>query len=957
MFEVKARALTPAGQPVVPVVGVAAVQGAAFAHAVFSAQAEGAVVVVLRSKGDTERVAATGASRIVVPEVTWGWTTPQTVLIQDPEAPAQIVYSSGTTGTPKGIVLTHGNLAASTDRLIEAMAMDHDIREYIGVPVQYSFGLGRARAIARVGGSYFVPEHGFDPSEIAMMLRDGSINAISAVPTLWRVLLANRDVIGDAGSKVRWIEIGSQAMSVAEKTAMKTLFPEAKIVQHYGLTEASRTTFLHIDSATEAQLASVGQPMPGVEVSIDGESRIRIRGPHVASGYLRDGKFDPLADADGWFVTDDIGRIEQGWLYFDNRADDQINSGGIKLHPDAIEAGIAEALPGGAAAHIAVARADDPMRGDAIVVAYETGFGLTQDAVRRAANTVVEGYGLHAGGALHILPVDELPRTETGKVLRRNIGTMIQPDAGSDRSLLEERLVNVWRRVLGVARVGKDDNFFDLGGDPLIGHALIDEMVALGISRPAAASALDGMSIAEIIAADTGATGPEGDARSQSEARLLALWTEALGRGDIDPHKSFYDVGGDSLSAIGLALNMERAGFDGETARAIFDGATISDIAEMMVATQSGSIDEKSAAPRPRVRTQVALLNEGLNLVKGLLIICMICSHWLPLYLDYFQLRDSIGHKLLQPLLSMGSPTLSFCFGIGAAVFYARQYEGSGPAFRSSVRSGVRLLSVGLLLGFVLELGTPLLNGEVLDLGRLAAAFVDGPFLYFTLATASLPLWVPRLMRNWASVQSTFGAAILCYALYEFLRMVLPPAGENQIVESINFVLIGHWSLLQMGAITLAGAATGLIIELLLMRKKLSIMAPYALLLMAAGVVMAVAANDFLSWFQPHFEIIPWAAASYAGLTLYVIARTEAWNNSAEHRPALRLILQTMASIGILLFPLFVMQSVVFHGAAILSLALHLPFLRTLTLLIVLVLIAAAYAVWRVHSLYYGRSR
>ncbi|MBK7285423.1 MAG: acyl--CoA ligase [Sphingomonadales bacterium] len=332
MFEVKARALAPAGQPVVPVVGVAAVQGAAFAHAVFSAQAEGAVVVVLRSKGDTERVAATGASRISCRRSHGVGDTANRVDPGSRVPGADCPPTSGTTGT-RGIVLTHGNLAASTDRLIEAMAMDHDIREYIGVPVQYSFGLGRARAIARVGGSYFVPEHGFDPSEIAMMLRDGSINAISAVPTLWRVLLANRDVIGDAGSKVRWIEIGSQAMSVAEKTAMKTLFPEAKIVQHYGLTEASRTTFLHIDSATEAQLASVGQPMPGVEVSISGEGRIRIRGPHVASGYLRDGKFDPLADADGWFVTDDIGRIEQGWLYFDNRADDQINSGGIKLHP------------------------------------------------------------------------------------------------------------------------------------------------------------------------------------------------------------------------------------------------------------------------------------------------------------------------------------------------------------------------------------------------------------------------------------------------------------------------------------------------------------------------------------------------------------------------------------------------------------------------------------------------
>ncbi len=957
MFEVKSGGMTPAEHPDTPVVGVVAVQGAAFAQAVFAAQAEGAVVVILRSEGDAERVAATGASRIVMPEVAWGWVTPQTASTEGAESPAQIVYSSGTTGTPKGIVLTHGNIAASTDRLIDAMAMDHSIREYIGVPLHYSFGLGRARAIAGVGGSYFMPSHGFDPSEIAMMLRDGLINAISAVPTLWRVLLANSDVIGEAGSKVRWIEIGSQAMSVTEKLALKELFPEAKIVQHYGLTEASRTTFLHIDCASKAQLVSVGQPLPGVEVSIGGEGRICIRGPHVASGYLRDGKFGPLTDADGWFVTDDIGRIEQGWLYFENRADDQINSGGIKLHPDALEAEIAMALPSGAATHVSVARADDPMRGDAIVVAYETGFGLTQDAVRRAANTAVEGYGLHAGAALHILPVDELPRTETGKVLRRNIGAMIQAEAGKDRTLLEERLVSVWRRVLGVARVGPDDNFFDLGGDPLIGHALIDEMVALGISRPAAASALDGMSIAEIIAANAGTTGPEGGARNESEARLFALWSEALGRSDIDPHKSFYDVGGDSLSAIGLALNMERAGFEGDIARAIFDGATISEIAEMMDATRGRSIGELPATPRTRVRTQVALLNEGLNIVKGLLMICMAASHWLPFYLYHFHVRGSIGHKLLQPLLSMGSPTLSFCFGIGAAVFYARQYEGSGPAFRSSIKAGVRLLFAGLLLGFVLELGGALLNGEVLDAGRLSAAFVGGPFLYFMLATASLPLWVPSLRRNWQSVQSTLGAAILFYALYEFLRVVLPPAGEKTILESTNDVLIGHWSLLQMGAITLAGAAIGLVIELLLARSKLSIMAPYALLLMASGVVMAVAADDFLSWFQPHLEIIPWAAVSYAGLTLYIIARTEAWNNSAEQHPTLRLLVRTMACIGILLFPLFVIQSFVFHGATILSLALHTPFLRTLTVLIVLVLIAAAFAVRRVYFLYYGRAR
>ncbi len=940
-----------------PVVGVVAVDGAGFAEAMFEAQAQGAIVVPLRSANDAERIALTGVSRIVTPEAISGWVTPRPFPSGPADSPAAIVFSSGTTGTPKGVILTHGAIAAATDRLIAAMAMDGSIREYIGVPLIYSFGLGRARAIAKVGGRYFVPTHGFDPSEIAAMLRKDEINAISAVPTLWRVLLANKDVIGDAGAKVRWIEIGSQSMSADEKLAMKALFPNARIVQHYGLTEASRTTFLSIDSAPENRLGSVGQPPADTEIAIDGDGRIRIRGPHVAASCLKDGALVPLTDADGWLTTDDIGHIEDGWLIFESRADDQINCGGTKLHPDAIEAGILAAFPGHAASSIAVAKTVDPLRGDGIVLAYESGTGLTADALHHAANAVLEAHGLHAGGALHVVALDALPRTPTGKVQRREISAAFEAGHGASA---EQKLVNIWRRVLGIDRIGPEDNFFDLGGDPLVGPALVDAMIAEGISANAAAGALDGMSISQILEASVAPASAGASGRSETEARLFALWGEALGRTDIDPHKSFYDVGGDSLSAIGLALAMEKAGFDGDTARAIFDGATISDIAEMSApsaapAEQPGSAP---AAPRVRQRTQVALLNEGLNLVKGLLIVCIVASHWLPFYLNRVGLRDSVLHKALQPFLSMGSPTLAFTFGIGAAVFYARQYEGSGPAFRASVRSGVKLLLAGLAIGFAGEVAARLLDGQAANAAMFAASFVGGPFLYFMLATASLPLWVPHLRREWRAVWRTFAAALLFYAIFEALKLVLPPPGTEQVSSSVSEVLIGHWSLFQMGAITLAGGATGVLIELLLSSKRnLSVMAPAGLLLLVAGPVMALAAHDLQSWFEPHVDIIPWATVSYIGLALTMVARTESWIATAETRPMLRLFLQVVASIGVLLFPLYVVQSLVYHGAEIAVHLLNMKFLTALSVLILIFLALAAYAVSRIYRLYYGRMK
>lgn len=954
-----AHALLASGETPAAVVGVSASAGTAFLETLIAAQADGAVVAALRPGDDPA-----GFDRVLEPAPRFGWLAPRDVARAD-NAPAQLVRSSGTTAAAKTIVLTHANISTTSDRLVGAMAMDASVREYVGVPPGYSFGLGRVRAVARAGGEVYLPARGFDPSEIAALLAEGSINAISAVPTLWRVLLANAELIGRHGRRVRWIEIGSQAMTGAEKIALCELFPEARIVQHYGLTEASRTTFLRVDGASATALASVGRSEAPIEVALDPEGRIRIRGPNVAPFLIAGGGLRPLTDAEGWLTTDDIGRIDgEGWLHFLGRADDQINCGGIKLYPDTLESAIAAALPAALrpAEHIAVAGTPDPLRGEGVLVAYEAASGLLQSSVRAAAESAVERHGLHTGAALHVVAVEELPRTDTGKVRRRALSeAFVAPAAqAADTAAapLEARILAVWRAVLGDERITLDDNFIEASGDPELGAQLVEAMCAAGLTTGAAAALWDGLSVAEIVALGDLPAGPGEGALADATARLLALWHEALGRTDIDTSHSYYDIGGDSLSAIGLALSMERAGFEPDVARAIFDGRTIAEIAAMSVASAPGASEDPATPAPPRARAQIALLSDGLNLVKALVIVCIVASHWLPPVLHWLNLEGSPFHRAVQPLLTLGSPTLAFAFGIGIAAFQTRQYSSSRRAFRDSTRSAVLLLSIGLAVSFGSELAGRLVGGVPLTPGMLLDSLAGTPFIFFLGAAASLPLWIGRLRRDWTGVQATLAAALGFYAVFLLLRWLLPAQYPDEASQALRRIVVGHWGLFQMTGLMLFGVAAGQVIELQLHAKaRLAQLAPYGLLLAATGIVLSAAAGQFETWFVHHGSITTWGAITYAGIALYMIGSYERLAAWAGERPWTATALQLALSVGILLFPLFVLQSMVYHLATILNNLTGLAFIRSLALWMALWLVSAAYMTMRVRRLYFGRTR
>jgi len=427
------------------------------------------ILVAIVKQGATDDIDLELAE-IIEPDHQGGWLEIFQPTISD-DLPAQVVFTSGTEGKPKTILLHHKTLENTVIRLNRIMEVDETIREYIGVPVHYSFGFGRVRAICAIGGKAYIPKDGFNPSEIRKMLETDSINAISAVPTLWRILLANENIIGKLGKKVKWIEIGSQFMSAIEKKQMIKLFPNANIIQHYGLTEASRSTFLKINEINESYLNSVGLPTDGIEITINHENRIMIRGGNVCNGIYDGKEFRSVIDIDGWLLTNDIGHLEDGRLYYDGRADDIINSGGIKINPDELQIKLEKQF--NVANQIVVAKYPDKLRGDGFLVAVIDSSGINEKLIIDSLGDILNGYSINAKSSIKVIRVADFPRTATGKIQRAKISEMCEVDcinAHSHNSLIanpENYLYKQFSEIFPGEDITPDASFVGLGGDSL----------------------------------------------------------------------------------------------------------------------------------------------------------------------------------------------------------------------------------------------------------------------------------------------------------------------------------------------------------------------------------------------------------------------------------------------------------------------------------------------------------
>ncbi len=267
---------------------------------------------------------------------------------------ASIILTSGTTGIKKGVMLSHNNLIKTSRNINKFMGIKKNILEYLMVPITSSFGFARLRCVLLKKGCLIIDSGFFNPLLMIRRFEKYNINCISGVPSTFAMLLSlPLRILKNVRKKVIWAEIGSAPMKKTHKVKLLNIFPNKKIIFHYGLTEASRSTLLHLKEMNKKN-EFIGKPSPGVKISICDETRkiiqkrntigeIVIKGQNVAKGYFNysSNNFEKKR-----FYTGDLGSIDKnGYVYFHGRKDEIINVGGIKISPIFLENLINKKMP------------------------------------------------------------------------------------------------------------------------------------------------------------------------------------------------------------------------------------------------------------------------------------------------------------------------------------------------------------------------------------------------------------------------------------------------------------------------------------------------------------------------------------------------------------------------------------------------------------------------------------
>jgi long-chain acyl-CoA synthetase len=259
-----------------------------------------------------------------------------------------ILYTAGTTGRPKGVMLTHRNLAAAVRNIVDFMGLDEAVVESLPMRLSHSFGFARLRCVLHSGGTALLEPGFLRPERLLHRLWTHNGNALSSVPAGLAILLDHHlEAFKAVGPRLRYMEIGSARLSTLHRDVLLDICPNARIAMHYGLTESSRATLIDL-RAERDRWGTAGRPAPGVEIRIVDErgaaaapgerGEILIRGAANAIGYWGRGDATSAAFADGWLRTRDLGCLDtDGYLHLDGRLEEMINLGGIKVSPVEVE--------------------------------------------------------------------------------------------------------------------------------------------------------------------------------------------------------------------------------------------------------------------------------------------------------------------------------------------------------------------------------------------------------------------------------------------------------------------------------------------------------------------------------------------------------------------------------------------------------------------------------------------
>ncbi len=337
-----------------------------------------------------------------------------------------IAYTAGTTGLPKGAMITHKNAAMTAMISVASFRIGAEDRYFVAPPIFHVAGYGAVNICFQVGATVLL-KRSFDAREILRFMAAEQATLAVLVPVMWNLIVKDPELSRFDLRSLRLGLSGGAVLQTEIKRKVREVFPNcAGIVDIFGQTEAAPTCALLPEEA-ERKPGSVGRPLPHIEIRVVGEDgrevqpgevgEIQYRGPTTFLGYYKDPDRTLEAFVDGWFRSGDLVRTdEEGFVHVVDRRNDTIVSGGENVYPAEVERvlfghpKIVEA---------AVVGIPHEKWGEAVhaFIVCKPGETLTQDELVAFCRAHLAGYKIPR--SFDLLP--ELPRNAAGKVLRREL--------------------------------------------------------------------------------------------------------------------------------------------------------------------------------------------------------------------------------------------------------------------------------------------------------------------------------------------------------------------------------------------------------------------------------------------------------------------------------------------------------------------------------------------------------
>jgi fatty-acyl-CoA synthase len=340
-----------------------------------------------------------------------------------PEDPYCLLYTSGTTGRPKGVVTPHRMVAWNAYNTVACWQLGEDDVSPVFTPLYHAGGLGAFLMPIILAGGTIVLHREFDPTEVWRVIEEEGCTVVLGVPTIWAMLAEAAEFKTANLDRVRWFISGGAPLP----RRLVNVYRDRGVVlrQGYGLTEVGVNCFAMSDEEAWAKAGSIGRPLmftearvvdeSGAELPPDEIGELCFRGPHVSSGYWNnpDATAEAL-DNEGWFHTGDMARRDDdGFFYIAGRAKDMFISGGVNVYPAEIENNL---LQHPSLADVAVIGVPHETWG-------EVGIAFVVPAAGEAVEAEELGEFLAPRLARYKIPkefrvVNQLPRTPYGKVVK-----------------------------------------------------------------------------------------------------------------------------------------------------------------------------------------------------------------------------------------------------------------------------------------------------------------------------------------------------------------------------------------------------------------------------------------------------------------------------------------------------------------------------------------------------------